>query len=275
MRFTPASSARLVLPLLLAAAPLAAADGLTSSDVARLRSVAAVAISPDGSRIAYLLSVPRKPLEAEEDGPAWAELHVVGRDGVSRAFVTGPVVVGEIAWTRDGRRISFLAKRGKDEHRSLYVIPADGGEARRVLTHEADISGYAWGPDGRRVAFLAAEEPSKAGKDLEKQGFNQQVYEESARPVGIWVAEPETSGAKPRRLEVKGSTPELKWAPVGSLLAAAVAPTPLVDDSLMGRRVTVVDADSGKVVGRVENPGKLGAIAWSPDGKTLAYAAGA
>src|SRR5438876_7796477 len=163
MRLTRASFARLVLLLLLAAAPLAAADGLTSLDIGRLRSVAAVAISPDGSRVAYLLSVPRKPLEGEEDGPAWAELYVVGRDGVSRAFVTGPVNVGEIAWTRDGRRISFLAKRGKDEHRSLYVIPADGGEARRVLAHEADLSGYAWSPDGRRVALLAAAEHAKAG----------------------------------------------------------------------------------------------------------------
>jgi len=275
MRLSRVSLPRLVLLFVLSAGPLAAADGLKPLDVGRLRSVAAVAISPDGSRVAYLLSIPRKPLEGEEDGPAWAELHVVGRDGASRAFVTGPVNVGEIAWTRDGRQISFLAKRGKDEHRSLYVIPADGGEARRVLAHDADITGYAWSPDGRRVAFLAAEEPSKAAKDLEKKGFNQQVYEESARPVGIWVAEPEAPSGKPRRLEVKGSASELKWSPVGSLLAVAVAPTSLVDESYTSRKVTVVDADSGKVVARIENPGKLGAIAWSPDGKTLAYAAGA
>jgi dipeptidyl aminopeptidase/acylaminoacyl peptidase len=36
-----------------------------------------------------------------------------------------------------------------------------------------------------------------------------------------------------------------------------------------------VDADSGRIVARAENPGKLGEIAWSPDGRNLAYVAGA
>ena len=78
MRFR---SARLVLALLLSPWPLAAADTLTSLDVGRLRAVSAVAISPDGSRIAYSLSVPRRAME-EDAGPAWAELQVVGRNGV-------------------------------------------------------------------------------------------------------------------------------------------------------------------------------------------------
>src|SRR6202162_3362348 len=88
MRLPRPGFVRLALLLLLAAWPLAAADTLSPFDVARLRSVSAVAISPDGSRIAYTLSVPRRTLE-EEDGAAWAELHMVGRDGVSRPFGTG------------------------------------------------------------------------------------------------------------------------------------------------------------------------------------------
>jgi dipeptidyl aminopeptidase/acylaminoacyl peptidase len=47
-----------------------------------------------------------------------------------------------------------------------------------------------------------------------------------------------------------------------------------VDDGYMRKRVTIADAGSGKVVARIENPGKLGAISWSPDGKNLAYVAG-
>src|SRR6202162_4129754 len=97
MRLSRFGPARLALLLLLAAGPLAAADTLTSFDVARLRSVTAVAISPDGSRIAYTLSVPRRTLE-DEDGAAWVELHVVGRDGVSRPFVTGAVNVADVSW---------------------------------------------------------------------------------------------------------------------------------------------------------------------------------
>ena len=145
MRFPRSGSARLALLFLLAAWPLAAANTLSSFDVAKLRSVTAVAISPDGSRIAYTLSVPRRALE-EDDGAAWAELYVVGRDGVSRPFVTGAVNVADAAWSKDGREISFIAKRGKDEQRCLYSISAEGGEARRLFCHETDITSYSFAP---------------------------------------------------------------------------------------------------------------------------------
>lgn len=273
MRLRRFGLSRLVLVLLVAPWPLAAADTLTPFDVARLRGVSAVAISPDGSRIAYTLLVPRRPME-EDDGPPWAELHVVGRDGISRPFVTGAVNVAEVTWTKDGREIAFLAKRGKDERRCLHAIFADGGEARRLLCHESDITAYSFGPDGKRVAFLATEEAPKKEKDREKKGFNQQVYEESAKPARIWIATTEGT-PKAKALDVKGSASELHWSPAGALLAFALAPTSLVDDSYTSRKVTLLDADSGRVVASAGNPGKLGAIAWSPDGRNVAYVAGA
>jgi dipeptidyl aminopeptidase/acylaminoacyl peptidase len=100
-----------------AAAPVAFAAGeaLTAHDVARLRSVTQVAVSPDGRQVAYVLSVPRS-LPDQEDGPAWAELHVVGATGESRPYVVGEHNVSAIAWTPDGKSISFLAKREGDEH---------------------------------------------------------------------------------------------------------------------------------------------------------------
>jgi dipeptidyl aminopeptidase/acylaminoacyl peptidase len=262
------------LPLALTLVPLAVAAepaGFTPGDVARLRSVTAVAMSPDGARIAYVLAVPRRPI-VDEDGPAWAELHVVGRDGVDRPFVTGQVDVSAPAWTPDGSSIAFLAKRGKDEARSLYLIPSSGGEARRVEARSEDITGYDFSPDGKRIAFLSREELPKARRELEKKGFNQEVVDEDARPVKIWIASRNGAGAAaPRKLEIPGSASELHWSPTDSRLAVALAPTSLVDAGYMERRVAVVDADAGRVLVRLENPGKLGAIAWSPDGKSLAF----
>ena len=45
-----------------------------------------------------------------------------------------------------------LARRTGDRGTSLYVIPLEGGEARRVLAHETSMSAYAWSPEGTRVA---------------------------------------------------------------------------------------------------------------------------
>jgi dipeptidyl aminopeptidase/acylaminoacyl peptidase len=251
---------------------LRSADGadlekFTAHHVAKVRSVTSASISPDGSRIAYVLSVPRKP-NVDEDGPAWAELHVVGPDGKSRPFVTGEVNVADPTWTRDGNSILFLAKRGKDEHRSLYKIEAEGGEARRVLSFGSDVTAFAIKADGKRVSFLATEPEPKEKQDQKKKGFTQILYEEELKPVNVWLATIDDP-APPKPIKLPGSASELRSNPVGEQLAVALAPTPSVDDGFTRRKVHVTLAGPAGLV-RFENPGKLGKVAFSPDGKFVA-----
>ena len=66
----------------------------------------------------------------------------------------------------------------------------------------------------------------------------------------------------------------VQWSPSTRQMAVVLAPTPLVDDSYMFKRVSIVDVDSGKVVERINNPGKLGQVGWSPDGKRIAMVSG-
>src|SRR5581483_6840626 len=250
-----------------------AQDLFTPHHVAKTRVVTAAVISPDGTQVAYALSVPRQ-LPKEKDGPSWVELHVVDAKGESSGFVTGQVNIDGIAWTPDGKNISFLAKRDKDEFRSLYLIPVRGGEAKRILSHGSDILGYSWAPDGARVAFLANEPVAKAKKTLQDQGFNQEIYEEDVSPVRVWTAVVSPSGEKaPAQLvDVAGSASELLWNPKDDRLAVALAPTPLIDDHLMFRKVNIVPL-KGKALD-LKNPGKIGQHAWSPDGKLLALVTG-
>jgi len=48
-----------------------------------------------------------------------------------------------------------------------------------------------------------------------------------------------------------------------------LAPTPLVDDEYMRQRIRIVDPASGEIIARIQNPGKIGQVAWSPDGKRI------
>lgn len=240
--------------------------------VAKLSHVTSVSISPDGRHLAYTRAVQRNPLE-EENGRAYSELHVVDRQGVSRPFITGKTSVGGPRWTPDGRFIAFLDKRGDDEHTSLYLLPIDGGEARRAVAHDAAVHGPAFSPDGKQVAFLAAEPRAKQRREYIDKGFNQEIYEEDWRPTRVWIATLYSHDAA-RPLELSGSASTVHFSPAGRRLAVALAPTPSVDDSYMYKRISIIDVDTGKVVQQIANPGKLGQIGWSPDGQRLALISG-
>lgn len=278
MNFTSSQrrSAPLAVALTFVTVSAALAQGVfTPQHVARIRSVTQAAISPDGSQVAYVLTVPRVPLQ-EDDGAAWEELHVVSADGRSRPFVTGQVNVTSPKWMPDGRAITFIARRTGDPARALYLLPLDGGEARRLVSRATDIASYAVAPDGKRVAFVARPVRPKQREDLERKGFSQEVYEEALVNSKIWIAAvPESpvaggSSESARELDLPGSASYVSWSPDGSRLLVILAPTPLVDDDLMNRRAHVVDPASGKIVASLNNPGKLGQLAWSPDGRNIA-----
>lgn len=272
---------RLAAPVLAALVVLAGAavavaqDTFTPHHVAKIRTVVSVAASPDGSEFAYVLAVPRIPFQ-DDDGAAWTELHVVKADGQSRPYVTGAVNVGGVRWTPDGRGLAFLARRTGDNARALYVVPRDGGEAQRVLSHATDIAAYEFSADGRQVAFLAREAPSPARADLVRRGFNQEIFEETLAPQRVWVASLDglTAGT-PRLIDLPGAASVVAWNPAGTRLMVLYAPTPLVDDDLMARRIHIVDAAAGTLVTKIDNPGKIGQVSWSPDGSTLAMVSAA
>jgi dipeptidyl aminopeptidase/acylaminoacyl peptidase len=63
----------------------------------------------------------------------------------------------------DGRHVAFAAKRDDDAEAQLYVIPVDGGEARRVTTVATGVESIKWFPDGRRIAFVSWVWPDLKG----------------------------------------------------------------------------------------------------------------
>ncbi|MCP3978477.1 MAG: S9 family peptidase [bacterium] len=285
-------SRRLVLALLVVLLPAGVVpaaekpDGLSLERVAALRQVTSVEISPDGSHVAYRLDVQRRPGD-DDDGAAWTELHVMNvANGRSRPFVTGSVNVSQVRFSSDGRVITYLAKRKGDEHKSLWAIPLAGGESRRLLEFDTSIDMYRVSPRGDRVAFVARVPKSKKRKKAEKKGFKQEVFEEDWRPRRAWVAdlepfyptpedptqekdEEEDDDGEPRELELDGSAFELEWSPDGKRLAVTLAPTPLIDDRYMARKINIVDPKTSAISATIPHSGKLGKFSFSPDGRSV------
>ncbi len=247
---------------------------MTPRDLAQIQSMTGAKISPDGLLIAAVRSVPRTLFD-DDDGGNWAELYVVdSASGDARPFVTGQATVGVVDWRPDSTAISFLAKRGEDDFDKLYLIPTTGGEAQPIVVVQTAIAGYSWSPDGTRIALIAAEPKSEREKELEEQGFNQQVFEEDGRPLRVWIAGI-GGDEEPRPFDLPGSVVQVRWSPDGKHLAVTVAPRPLVDDRYMFQKVQIVDAATGEIETTIDREGKLGTVEWSPDSRLLAMTSAA
>ena len=101
--------------------------------------------SPDGSRVAYV-----------RDQDIW-----VSQLGGSAVRLTGDPLAEETfpSWSPDGTQIAF-ASRGRDGTLAYFVVPAVGGQPRRILPVSGNLPGRpAWSPDGRRLA-VSSWDPS-------------------------------------------------------------------------------------------------------------------
>jgi dipeptidyl aminopeptidase/acylaminoacyl peptidase len=262
-------SLRLVAIALAIALPsiAAAQRQLTPHDVVMMKSVGGVYPSPDGSQVAFTRSEPRGPEDGV--GGGYTTLHLLGDDGPARPLVAGKKSVGGVAWYPGGGMLTFLDRRDGDPGRQLYALSMAGGESHRIFLADHGIGQYRWCPDGGAVAFTATLPAPADRAGARAAGFRQTVYDEDWSPIGLFVWDHD-SGVT-RQYEVTGSVFGIEWSPDGTNLALAVAPRPLTDDSYMFKRLHILDVVSGEVREFVDNPGKLGQFAFSPDGSRLAY----
>ncbi|GEP33854.1 serine hydrolase [Nocardioides szechwanensis] len=118
------------------------------------------ALSPDGSRLAYVL----RTLDGEADRNV-DQLWVVptgdrATDGSPRRLTSG---TGDTSprWSPDGSRLAFV--RAGDGPGQVWLLAADGGEPEQVTDLPLGADAPVWSPDGSRIAFTAAVDPAARG----------------------------------------------------------------------------------------------------------------
>ncbi len=244
-------------------------EGVSVHDVLRLRSCGSVQVSPDGARLAYLETVPRE-LD-EEAGPAYSQLYVAEVASRRRLpFVTGTVQVRSPRWSPDGRSLGFLAKRGNDTVTQVWVIPVDGGEARRVTRAASNVLAFAFHPDGERLVYIAEEGESPRERELAARGFGFVFFEETLRHRHLYLQS--LAGGDARQLTSDLTVWDVEFAPDGQQAVLAASSANLVDHQYMFQKLYVLDLATLERRQLGNHEGKLGNVAVSPDGAYVAYA---
>lgn len=253
---------RHLLLALILASPLSAQRGLSPEDVAGMRQIQNVRISPDGQWVAYTVSVPNLK-ESSKNTDIWL---VSAKGGTPVRLTSSAKADGQPEWSRDGRTIAFISAR--EEKPQLWRISPFGGEAEKLSDSKSGVMGFAWSPDGNRIAYVAARVPTPEEETKQKEKDDAEVVDKDFRFTRLWILE--LDSLKPREV-VSGEfmVGDPQWSPDGSQIAYTVTPTPKADDSRFSD-VHVLNVSSGQTRKLFEGAGPDGNPRWSPDGAWIA-----
>lgn len=280
-----------------AASSVAGADSARTfklEDLRNLVSLSGPQISPDGTRIAVIVSRPDWKSDKNR-----TEIDLVDvATGNKRALTWKRTGLGSLHWSPDGTRLAFLAddhgaqdgsdskdddadKDGDDKHAQIFVMPMDGGDAVRITHVKQGVDEFSWSPDSSRIAFITADEAKnakaiKAHDDAFRVTDNNFLAKAALTPDHLWVVP--SAGGEPRRLtegdfslqtDQQDSGPVPAWSPDGHSIGFTRFPGPWWGPSFQSV-IDVVGVDGGKPRALVTAQGSFD-LKYAPRGGAFAF----
>jgi dipeptidyl aminopeptidase/acylaminoacyl peptidase len=242
-----------------------------------MKSAFSPELAPDGKRVVYEVSRTNW-----EDNAFERDLWIADTaTGEGHQLTASKKSSTNAAWSPDGKWIAFLSDRpgqisGTPEgKKQIYVIAADGGEARQLTKVETGVNIFAWSPDSKKLAFSADDPEPKAMKDRKEKYGDYEVVHADYNMAHLWTLEiPAGESAtipEPKRLtDAAFSVGEFSWSPDGTRIAFSAQRDPDLISSETAD-IYVASIGDGKVKKIVSTPGPDRNPKWSPDGKQIAF----
>lgn len=253
---------------------------VTVDDLLAIRTPEQPALSPDGTRIAFVL----RTTDRDDDRDSRA-LWQVPTAGGTPTPLTHATADSTPVWSPDGSQLAFL--RAQDGPAQIWVLPAAGGEARGLTTLPLGAGAPAWSPDGERIAFTApVDGAALPGETTEKilarrsapAATDRLGYKaDGAGNLGTLVQQLHVlevaSGAVTVLTRGRSHASDPFWSPDGTLLAYSSSTD---DDADLTMRIPVFvrsSTDPNREAVLVSGSDvQATAVGWTPDGRHVVAA---
>jgi len=254
---------------LLLLCPAALAQKWTPDTVVKVKPVAEVRVSPDGSRVVYTVS---EPMMADDKSEVVRQIWMARSDGSENAQLTfGEKSSNDPHWLPDAGGFVFTSRRsGKPQ---LYLLRLRGGEAEPLTSGKLEVAAFEISPDGKSIAFTASD----VKEDEEKKAKAKEDYRWIDEDLGfrrLYVMAIDGE-RKPRKLvggdfSVGGDGTVIDWSPDSKWIAYERLKTPSPNEWPTAD-LLMVNAESGEIRAVAATGAAELAPRFSPDGKWLAY----
>lgn len=278
---------RLAVAIVLLAAPAAAQPrSLAVDDIFNIREVRDPQRSPDGKWVAYTVTTAIRDTDKNN-----TDVWMVSWDGAQHVQVTStPEGESSPRWSPDNKYLSFISSRQGARAGQVWLLDRAGGEAVRITDIKGGVSEHVWSPDGKRLA-LVVKDPDPAADDADDTAAEKKTprplvidrYRFKADGDGflrgershIYLFDVPTRKAEILTPGVFDETSPA-WSPDGQRLAFVRVHGEGDVDRMPNSDLFVAEARPGAQLRRLTSTaaGESGPLAWSPDGRQIAYLLG-
>ena len=234
---------------------------LAPEDFLNLRGVQDPQFSPDGTRVAFVVSDP--PTGQHRTRHIW--MYDV-KSKSAWQFTYSEKSESSPRWSPDGKQLAFLSSRGEEQQ--IYAMRANGGEAAALTKGKSGVQNFAWSLDGKQIAFLSPDPKTEEQEKKEKDKDDSHVADKDERHLRLQIldlATKEVRALTKPSWEIK----ELQWSPQGKFLVVVATDKPESDSET--DRMFLVNVADGAMKQILAPRGGFGDIQIAPTGTAVAF----
>ena len=249
---------------------------LTVEASVKIESVGDVQTSPTDGSVAYVVGNAFTKGEGSKSPSAVSNIRLL-RPGSDAPINLTSGVDSNLCprWSPDGSLLAFVSDRVKAGQRQIYLLSADGGEARQLTNVTGSIPSprsldpMKWMPDGSALTFQMIDPDDDAGKEAVEAGRDAIEYEEDPRFTRIWRVG--LDGNEPKQISPDGiQIWEYAISPDGRSVAAVISDVPYEWDWYKCK-LAVFDIGNGEITVLADTSRQIAKPSWTPDGTGITY----